>query len=128
MSWVDDVLADFGHSLGLPSLEFNEAGVACLSFEILGDLYIENINHGENVLIYVVRELDRPSREIFIKALDLCHWENHHPYSVNAALRGEKHLVFAVNLPGREFSVPAIEQLIQLFQQLHDQAKEGIAA
>lgn len=128
MNWADNVLADFGRSLGLPSLEFNEAGVASLKFEVLGDLYIEKVDNGENVLIYVVRELDRPSREIFIKALELCHWENHHPFAVNAALRGDRHLVFSVNLPANEFSMQTLEQLIQFFGQLHDQAKEGIAA
>lgn len=41
MSWVDQTLADYGRSLGFESLEFNDSGVAQLSFEHLGQLYFE---------------------------------------------------------------------------------------
>ena len=126
MTWVDDVLADFGRSLGIDGLAFNDSNVVSLKFEVTGDLYIEHV--GDDVLIYVIREIDRPGKEIYAAALELCHWRHNHPFGVNAALRGEGHLVFAVNLPEREFSVPAMEQLLQFLGQLHDQALEGAAA
>ena len=126
MSWVDDVLADFGRSMGIEGLAFNDANVASLKFEVLGDLFVERLE-GE-ILIYVLREIDRPSKEIYAAALDLCHWRHNHPFAVNAALKGERHLVFAVNVAESDFSVPAMEQMLQFFGQLHEQALEGAAA
>ena len=126
MSLVSDVLADFGRSIGIEGLSFNDSNVASLKFEFIGDLYIEQVD--ENVLIYVMRQIDRPSKEIYSAALELCHWRHNHPFAVNAAIRGDRRLVFAVNLSEREFSVPVMDQLLQFFGQLHDQALEGAAA
>ena len=126
MSWVDDVLADFGRSMGIEGLAFNDSNVVSLKFEVTGDLYIERMDDG--ILVYVMREIDRPSKEIYAAALELCHWRHNHPFAVNPALRGDRHLVFAVNLTEAEFSMPTMEQLLQFLGQLHDQALEGAAA
>ena len=100
--------------------------VVNLKFEVLGDLYLERLEDG--VLVYVIRELDRPGKEVYAAALELCHWQHNHPFKVNAALRGERHLAFAVNLSESEFSVPVMEQLLQFLGQLHEQALEGAPA
>ena len=126
MSWVHDVLADYGRSLGIDGLAFNEAGVVSLRFELLGEVFIEQTEGG--VLVYVVREVDRLSGEICAAALAWCHWQHNHPFAVNAAQRGEHHLVYSVHLTEQEFSVPTMEQLLQLLGQLHDQALEGAPA
>ena len=126
MSWVNDVLADFGRSLGIEHLAFNEAGVVSLKFEVLGDLYIERMEDG--ILVYLMRDLNRPGKEVYAAALELCHWQHNHPFQVNAALRGDRSLVFAVNLAESDFSVPAMEQLMQFLGHLHEQVLEGAPA
>ena len=126
MSWVDDVLADFGRNMGLDGLAFNDANVVSLKFEVLGDLFIERIE--DAVLVYVMREVPQPSKEIYAAALELCHWRHNHPFAVNAALKDDRHLIFAVNLTESEFSAPAMEQLLQFFGQLHEQVLEGATA
>ncbi len=126
MSWVNEALADYGRSIGIDSLTFNEAGVASLKFELLGDLYIEQADAG--VLVYLMREIERPSAEIYAAALEVCHWQHNHAYQVNPSLRGERYLILAVNLTEEDFSVPTLEQLLQLLGQLHDQALEGAPA
>ena len=89
-------------------------------------MYIERLEDG--VLVYVMREIHRPGREVYAAALELCHWSHNHAFGVNAAMRGERHLVFAVNLGEGDFSVPVMEQLIQFFARLHEQVLEGAAA
>ena len=124
---VDQSLAEFGRSIGIDGLTFNEHGVVSLKFELLGGLYLEKAE-SDCVLVYLVRELDRPSREIFAAALDLCHWRHNHPFAVNASLRDDANLVFSVKLTQEEFSVPTLEQLLQFLGHVHDQAREGVIA
>ena len=124
MSWIDDALADYGRSIGLEPLTFNERGVLCLVFELSGTLFVERLDQG--VLVYLCRELQRPNSAIYARSLDLCHWQRNHPYPVNAALRQDRLLVFAVRLSEEQVSVPTLEQVIQLLGQLHDQIQDGV--
>ncbi len=126
MSWLNGVVEDFGRSLGIEALNFNDSGIVSLKFERLGDFFIER---GEgSVLLYLVREIDRPGPEIYSAALELCHWRNQQPFHVNPALSGDRQLVFAVNLEEQKFNVPTIEQILHHLGQLHDQAFEGVTA
>ena len=123
MSWVDEALADYGRSLGLPSLEFNESGTASLRFDILGELYIEQIEG--SVLLYVVREHQRPDTHLMAAALSVCHWGQNPPFPSNVALHGDNNLVFSIILPETEFDVPTMERAIDYLGKLHDSVQEG---
>ena len=123
MSWVDETLADYGRSLGLPTLEFNDDGVASVRFERLGELYIERLEDG--VLIYVTREYDQPDATLYANALAACHWELNPPMPVNSSLHGDRLLVFSATLADSEFDVPATERTIDYLGRMHDVVLEG---
>lgn len=126
MSWMDQALSDYGSTLGLPGLAFDDRDVVKLVFEYTGALYIERA--AGDMLIYLCREIDRPSAEIYAQALSLCHWRHNHPFAANPALRQDRTLVFSVRLKEEEVSVPALRQAIRLLGHLHDQTVDGAAA
>lgn len=131
MSWVDQTLAEYGQGLGLDRLAFNDDGVASLEFEQLGALFIEKIEDleaGDAVLVYMVREVDRPTAALYAKALELCHWDENPPFLVNASLRDERFLTFSTRLPQTDFSLPNMERLVGLLDDYHTRVTEGIAA
>ena len=117
MSWVDDVLSEFGQSMGLPNLAFGEGGVVRLSMERLGHLGIERL--ADEVLIYLLRSIPVGDPKHLRKALAVCHYNEGHPFMVQTGMRGDDQLVFLVRIPAREFTVQAIEQSIELLDRLH---------
>jgi len=126
MNWVDESLADFGRSMGLETLAFNDQGVVSLSFEAWGELYLERLQDG--LLLYLCRGLDRPDAGLYARALELCHWRHNHAYAVNPAVHDEKLLVFAVRLSQQDAAAgPALDEAVQLLSRLHDQTHEVIA-
>ena len=126
MTWIDDALAEFGRSLGLETLEFNEQGVLSLAYEVSGDLYLERMENC--LLIYLCRELQRPDGALFASALDVCHWRHNHAFPVNPALYENNQLVFSVRLREEDVTVPTLEEVIQLLNRLHDHALQEAAA
>lgn len=117
MSWVDDVLREFGRSMGLPNLAFGQRGAVRLSVERLGQLGLER--RPDEVLLFLLRPIPVGDARPLRKALAVCHYREGHPFAVQAGLRGDDRLVFVVRIPEREFTVQAIEQGIELLDRLH---------
>lgn len=126
MGFVDQTLDDYGRGVGLDDLRFNEQGVASLHFEEMGTLLVERLE--DAVLVYLIREIERPNSEVYARALELCHWDHNPPYLVNVALRHEGYLAFSVRLDQTEFSLPTIERVVALLDSFHTQAIEGVVA
>jgi type III secretion system chaperone SycN len=126
MSYVEQTVADWGRSLGMERLEFNDQGVVSLVSEKLGALFIERNN--EAVLIYLVRPLDRASGEAYARALDACHWRHNLPFVATPALRHDQNLLFAVHLAESQFDLPTLERVISLLDELHREVREGVPA
>lgn len=117
MNWVDHAVDDFGRGLGLPGLAFNNQGVASLEGADLGALFLERVDGG--LLVYLARELDRAEGELLARALELCHWRHNRWASVNAALRGDRVLVFSVLLPAPSVDLPTLQRAVSLLEELH---------
>ena len=73
MSIADDIVRDFGRTMGMPELAFNEHGVVRLNFERNGSLLIERTAAG--ALLQFARPGDRLGSEAWERALGLCHFE-----------------------------------------------------
>lgn len=123
MNWTDQALADYGRALGIDSLEFSEQGVVNLAFERTGSLFIERIH--DDLLVYLSREIDHPSAEVYALAFYLCHWRHNHPFGVNPALRHDRTLVFSVRLKEEDVNLPTLQQVIGLLGELHNQILDG---
>ena len=120
---VDTTVNEFGQSLGLPELAFNSSGSLSLSIEGLGMLFMER-GEGE-VLVYIARSVPRFTEKVFQRALELCNPDRGHFTDVQAGLKGEDVLVFAVRLSDQEFSLHTINDAIRLLGGLHDHAVKG---
>jgi type III secretion system chaperone SycN len=123
MTWADDALGRFGQTLGIEGLSFDGGDSVRMEFEASGALYFERLD--EEILIYLVRELERPDVDVLARALALCHWRHNHPFPVHAGLHGERQLAFAIRIPQSEFDVPTIERVISFLRPLHDAALDG---
>ena len=69
MSIADDVVRDFGLTMGMPGLAFNQNGVVRLKFERNGALSIERTAHG--ALLPLARPADRLRDGALERALDV---------------------------------------------------------
>jgi type III secretion system chaperone SycN len=119
MSNVEATLREFGQSMGIDEVAFNEHGVAHFSIDQIGELYFETCPNGKCV-VYVVREHGHLERGQLVKALELCHLEERNPMPVNVALRGEHEIYFGFRLAEEDFIIPNIEEGIAMLNTLHD--------
>jgi type III secretion system chaperone SycN len=120
MSIADDVVRDFGQTMGMPGLAFNQNGVVRLKFERNGALSIERTARG--ALLQLARPADRLSYGALERALGLCHFEAVDRLRPDAGLSRDGSLVFSVRLDERSLDVPALEQAFSFLCRLHDRA------
>lgn len=119
MSNVEATLREFGQSMNIEEVAFNENGVAHFSIENIGELYIEACPNG-SYIIYIVRAHGHFDRAQLVKALEACHVEERNPMPVNVALRGEHEIYFGFKLAEEDFIIPNIEEGIAMLNGLHD--------
>ncbi len=120
MSIADDVVRDFGRTMGMPGLAFNQNGALRLKFERNGALSIERTAHG--ALLQLARPGDRLREGALEKALELCHFDSLDRLRPDAGLSMDGALVFSVRLEEKALDVPAIEQAFEFLCRLHDKA------
>ncbi len=114
--WVEDTLRQFGRNMGIEDLELNARGVCCLVLERRGTVYIER--RGEEILVYLARQvpyLDLPSMKT---ALRLCHFKNRRPLPVVAGMQDDDRLIFLTRIEAKQFTLPLLERAIQLHTDL----------
>ena len=120
MSIADNIVRDFGRTMGMPELAFNQNGVVRLNFERNGALSIERTAHG--ALLQLARPADRLRDGALEKALELCHFDSIDRLRPDAGLAVDGALVFSVRLDEQALDVPALEQAFEFLCRLHDKA------
>ena len=120
MSIADDVVRDFGRTLGMPGLAFNQNGVVRLRFERNGAFSIEKTAGG--TLLQLARPADQLRDGALERALALCHFEAVDRLRPDAGLARDGSLVFSLQLDERSLDVPAVEQAFTFLCRLHDRA------
>lgn len=121
--WVIQTLREFGLSMGLSRLHFNDQDVACITIENIGTLYIEIREPG--VVIYLARQ-DQWSTDRMECALALTHPGEALPYNAFCGMRGE-HLVFGTCLAEEQFTLAEVEQVVEKLSLLHDRTMQALA-
>ena len=122
MTIADTAIEEFGNSLGISGLAFNEAGVVRLAFETSGTLSIERTD--DAVLIFLARRLDRNRDGVLERALDLCHFRHAEKLRPRVGLGRDDELVFWVRLHERDVDLASMEEALTLLSQMHDQTAE----
>jgi type III secretion system chaperone SycN len=122
MSWVDDLLEEFGRSLGMQDLRLREDGKLVLDMERLGTLAVELVGlRQDEVAVSLCRRIEMPSAPAWVRALELCHYRSPAPWPVRCGWSGPGNLVFAVVLDRFEFTLPHLNQAIDWLDGLHRQ-------
>lgn len=122
---MQQTLLEFGNSIGLKNLDFNQNKVICLDFNDKGILYLEE--NGQSLLIYLIKEISEKAFSIYKKSLTLSHFREKldiPTYRINSGLFEENKLAFIINLPHEEISLPNIDKTIKYLFKLHRNAEQ----
>lgn len=122
MSWVDQTVAEFGQTLGMSDLAFDNNGLIQLAFERSGTLFLEKADN--EVLAYLVRQVPNADAGVYRRALSSCHYDRQHPVTIQAGLRGDSELTFLARIPEPDFQLPLLERVFQLLDELHNKIAE----
>lgn len=117
---IQETLKNFGQSIGIKNLAFNEENVIQLEMENTGSLYFEA--DGNDLLIYFIRPLPEASTQVYKKALSLCHLREKYDVAnikLNAGIWGDDKLVFLIRLGHSDIALPTIDKCLKLLLKLH---------
>ena len=119
---LKQTIQEFGKNIGIEGLEFNEENVILLEVEGVGDLYLEEA--GQDLIMYMTKEIENPSMEVYKKTLMLCHYRQKNPFTVHPSLYENNRLVFFIKIPHESITESNLEKGIQLLNKLHEQIKD----
>lgn len=120
MTLLEETLRSFGSVIGIPNLAFNAYGSICFSLENVGDVYFQKSND-EGVLIGMTGHLPVYQNELYLKALDLCHFRHQHPVDVQVGMTSDERLVFLTLVNANDFTLEKIESVLRLFEELYQE-------
>ena len=116
-------IAEFGHNLGMPALNWSDTGVIVLDFASRGTLFLEDLD--DALLIYLVKAIEVGDSRLTIlqTAMQLCHYRQRLPYPVQPGLSADSQLVFLVRLPAGDVTLPELERVLETLTRLHEAAR-----
>lgn len=119
---IEQIVSEYARSLGFETLAPTVNQTWCFEFERWGEFYIEQID-GDHCLLYLSQTY-RDISEIYLKALQLCHWSKCLEPAINAALAGEENLMFSLPIQSREMTIPTIQQSLERLNHLHESLQQ----
>ncbi len=119
----DDIIDQFGRSIGMQGLRLRDDGALRLDMQQLGSLAFELVGeHRDDVAVSLTRRVEMTDDSATERILELCHYRAPAPFPVRAGLTQAGHLIFAVRLETSEFTLPGLHQALDLLTRLHDQS------
>jgi type III secretion system chaperone SycN len=111
VQWLDDLLTQYGSSIGMDNFQSNHAGVAGLDFENGDQLIFEG--HDEGLLVSMIRMSQGYELATELqKALLLCHYRAGSSYPIQPGLQGDDHLSLSIYLPRDEAGPSNVEAVV----------------
>ncbi|MEW4561556.1 CesT family type III secretion system chaperone [Bremerella sp. JC770] len=121
---ITDEIHELGLQLGFDSLAFDSRGSLQLAIENTGILGFER--QDQAVLIYLMRYVGHPDKELLQRALEICHYDHTSLDWCQASLIRDHQLTFATKLSRSEFRVATIESSLDKLSELHDQVMKSV--
>lgn len=115
---IDDVIRDFGKTIGLPDLTFNKEAVVHLLIDRVGELSLER--EPNSLLAYLLRDYDNLDGVLCRKALSYCRFQEQLGFPVQCGLIGDNRLLFAIRIDEHELDLPRLTQALNLLESLHN--------
>lgn len=126
MNLIEDTLAAFGRSLGMPDLRLRTNGSVVLSLQSIGTLAFDVAGRTQDhVILSLSRPLPQNARVDHRELLKLAHVRHRSALPVHVGLRQDQ-LVLAVVIPDHEFTLPRITEAIRLLDRRHQSAEVAV--
>lgn len=123
MTLHDDIIEQFGRSLGMQGLRLRDDGSLRLDMQQLGSLAFELVGaYRDEVAVSLTRQVETTADNAAERILELCHYRAPAPLPARAGLTRAGHLIFAVRMDTSEFTLPGLHQALDLLISLHDQS------
>jgi type III secretion system chaperone SycN len=126
MSWVDQTIAAFGQTIGIPGLSLGPHKMLELKMEhggALGFLQLDEENASE-VLVHRSRPLGFDAARRIRRALRLTDFRHPSSWPTQVGVRDEE-LILAMRIPERAFTPDVVEQALSELTRMHAQVDEG---
>jgi hypothetical protein len=120
---LDDVIKEFGNTIGFQSLETNANGVVHMTLHKIGDLFIDQKYRDESgncVFVYMLRVYEHVDGDLYRRALMFCDYQSNEELHANPVLHKSQALGFAVKHPTETFDVNTLQKIIDKLKGLHD--------
>jgi hypothetical protein len=118
-----EVIGEFGASISLNKLEINDNGVVHMSIGKIGELFIDEKYRDESgncIFVYLLRNYEHPSGDIYKRALELCDYQKNAEFLVNPVLHGDGDLGFAIKNSIDTFDLNMLRKIIEKLKGLQD--------
>lgn len=114
MNWIDEVIRDFGKSMGIPTLSQNELGRLDLATDDGSGIGMMSVdaNFQTEVVVYRSIPANYLSGAQLHKALSLTNLRKPNPWPVQAGWDG-KQLIMAARIPQRAFMASSLEKALE---------------
>lgn len=125
MNWIDQSIREFGNSIGIASLRFDEDGVLRLGTGSGGSIEVHHQRDQSPPTMLVIASepigFNGPAR--LREALKLADFRRQCAWPLHVALDGDQ-LVLAARMDERSFSHSALETVLDQLDALHQQLAE----
>lgn len=120
----DDIINQFGRSMGMHDLALSENGVLVLGMGPLGRLAFELIGElRDDMSMSLTRRVDFQDGRAPSRLMELCHYRTHAPFPVRCGLTRMNDLIFAVRMETHEFTLPNLHNALDWLVGLHQQSE-----
>jgi type III secretion system chaperone SycN len=125
---LDDIINQFGRSIGIEDLALRENGSVVLDMQQMGKLSFELIGERrEEISVSLTRRVDFDDSRAPAKLMELCHYRNAPPFAVRAGLTSAGDLTFAVGMESSDFTLPNLNTAIETLIAFHQQSEAFVS-
>jgi len=127
-SLLDDIITQFGRSLGMEDLALRDGGTVVLDMQQMGTLAFELIGERrEDISVSLTRRVDFDDSRVPAKLMELCHYRNAPLFPIRAALTRAGDLTFAVGMEAGEFTLPNLNTAVEALIIFHQQSEAFVS-
>jgi type III secretion system chaperone SycN len=120
MNWIHQAITNFGQTLGIPGLAFDEQRSIHFALENGGRISIHHLTELPlpEILIVNSRPLAFDPGSTLRRALHLPDFKSSTSWAMQAAIKNDQ-LVLAMRIPERSFALDALEQSLAQLTHMH---------
>ena len=125
MSWIDDTIREFGHSIGIDGLALHSVpgGADSLVLDYgEADRALGFEREGEDLIVYLSQTVGHVSEIDMEKALSQGHFRSTMTVPLQAGLYGGNRLVFLSRIPGADVSQVMLENVLEALNKAQSEA------